>query len=203
MENFKSLAAVLRHLHADGWQIARTQFYRHADEGKLERSPDGTYSLSAVVRYAERFCKRAATGKPLAASKATVAEQRDEIRLEREALKLESERLEFERLAGKLVSFNDVEDMTIARAVAMLAHLKAMAQMNAAEWIDLVGGDQARHRELIAAIWDAIEEQMATFARDIEFEVIFEAAVIPEVPATDDDDNPATGPSRSSDKRVV
>ena len=174
MNVFEHRAAVLRHLQDTGWQIGRSQFYKHCDEGRLVREQNGTYTLAAVDTYAAAYCRRIETGKRLPEHTATLAEQREVVRLARERVKLKMEEHELAERSGALVARDEVEMMIVGRAVAMLAHLKAMVQMQAAEWIDLAEGNQARGRELIDTIWEAIEEHLSLFAKDIEFEVIFE-----------------------------
>jgi hypothetical protein len=41
--NFPTRAAVLKHLQVTGWQVGRSAFYEHADQGKIERSADGDW----------------------------------------------------------------------------------------------------------------------------------------------------------------
>jgi len=168
--NFPTRAAVLKHLQTTGWQVGRSAFYQHCDEGKLERDPDGSYSPAAVDRYASTFCRRLATGKRLSAG---IAEQREAIRLEREKVRLKKEQRELELIEGKSIPAGEVERMIVGRAVAMLAHLRAMTQTRAGDWIHIVNGDHSRAPELIAEVWDNIEEHLATFARDVEFTVKF------------------------------
>ena len=61
--------------------------------------------------------------------------------------------------------------MVVGRAVIFLAHLRAMTQMKAADWIHIVNGDQSRTTELIADIQESIEEHLSTYARDVEFKI--------------------------------
>lgn len=164
-----------QYLQDSGWQIGRSQFYEHCKEGRLLRDrATGKYAQAAVDRYAEIHCRRIETGEKVNETRTRMAEEKAETELEREKVRLERERHELAVRRGDYVPRDEVELMIVGRAVAMLAHLRAMVQMRASDWIALVEGDQQRARDLIDTVHGAIEEHLAVFAKDIEFEVIFE-----------------------------
>ena len=144
--------------------------YDAVRKGHLARNPDGSVERAAVDAYAATYCKRRSAGRKSAES-ATVAEEREAVRLEREKVRLQKERRELELIEGKAIPRGEVELMVVGRAVAFLSHLRAMTQMRAGDWIHIVNGDHSRAPELIAEVWDNIEEHIATFARDVEFKV--------------------------------
>lgn len=168
---FKTVAAAWDHLEKSGWIAGRSRMYDAVRKGHLARNPDGSVDRAAVDAYAATYCKRRSTGRKSAES-ATVAEEREAVRLEREKVRLQKERRELELIEGKAIPRNEVELMIVGRAVAFLSHLRAMTQMRAGDWIHIVNGDHARAPELIAEVWDNIEEHIATFARDVEFKVM-------------------------------
>lgn len=172
-DHFPHKLAAWEYLRDSGWQIGRSQFYEHCKQGRLPRK-DGRYLRADVDRYAENHCKLEATGEKVNETLARQAEEKSTTELEREKVRLERERHELAVRQGKVVEREAVEQMIVGRAVAMLSHLKAMVQMKAGDWIAAVDGDQSRARELIDIVQTGIEEHIAVFARDIEFEVIFE-----------------------------
>lgn len=180
--SFPNRLAAWEYLRDEGWQIGRAQFYEHCREGRLPRQPDGTYLRRHVDRYAAYHCRRVETGERVADTASRNNEERSKVELEREKVRLERDRHDLDVRRGKFLPTEEVERMLVGRAVALRAHLKAMTRMRAADWIDLAGGDQERARELIDAVDAAVEEHLAVYARDVEFEVLLEKNVEPEQP---------------------
>lgn len=172
-DHFPHKLAAWEYLRDSGWQISKSQFYEHCKQGRLPRK-DGHYLRADVDRYAKTHCKLESTGERVNDTLARMAEEKASTELSREKVRLEREIHDLAARRGEYVPRDEVELMIVGRAVAMLAHLKAMVQMRTPDWIELVGGDQARGRDLIDTVWIAIEEHLSLFARDIEFDVIFE-----------------------------
>lgn len=162
------------YLKDSGWQIGRSQFYEHIKQGRLPRTKDGRYRREDVDRYAQNHCRLVETGEKVNDRLSRMAEEKAETELHREKTRLEKEQMDLAIRRGEYVARDEVEQMIVGRAVAMLAHLRAMVQMSASDLIALVEGNQRHQRELIAALHGRIEEYVAIFAKDIEFEVIFE-----------------------------
>jgi hypothetical protein len=174
-ELFNTRLDAWQYLQDSGWQIGRSQFYEHCKEGRLLRDrATGKYAQAAVDRYAKIHCRMRETGEKVNDSRSRMADEKAVTELEREKVRLEKDRHDLAVRRAEYVPRDEVELMIVGRAVAMLAHLKAMVQMTAPDWIALVEGNQDRGRELIDALHTGIEEHMAVFARDVEFEVIFE-----------------------------
>lgn len=167
---FKTVAAAWDYLEKSGWIAGRSRMYDAVRKGHLARNPDGSVDREAVDAYAATYCKRRSAGRKSAES-ATIAQEREAIRLEREKVRLKKEQRELELIEGRAIPRAEVELMIVGRAVAFMAHLRAMTQMRAGDWIHIVNGDHSRAPELIADVWDSIEEHMSTFARDVEFKV--------------------------------
>ena len=164
MKNFPTRAAVLKHLLGTGWQVGRSSFYQHTVEGKIERSPDGTYSTEAVNHYASTYCRRLATGKRLVSG---IAQQREEVALQRAKVALQRERRELERLEARAVPIDEAKLMVVGRAVCMISHLRAMVQMHAIDLIHIMDGNPAKAPELIADIQAHIETHVVSYATDL------------------------------------
>ena len=172
-ETFPTRLDAWRYLQDSGWQISRSQFYDHVKQGRVPRK-GGSYQRADVDRYAQIHCRLLETGEKVNDKLTKFAERKAEVELKREEKRLERETYELAVKTGKYVLREDVELMIVGRAVAMLSHLKAMVQMGVGDWIALAEGNQERCRELIDDIQQKIEEHLAIFAKDIEFEVIFE-----------------------------
>lgn len=192
-DHFTSRLDAWKYLQDSGWQIGRSQFYEHCKQGRLVREKDGTYRRERVDKYAQLHCRLIETGERVNDRLARMAEEKAEIELTRERVRLQRDEHDLALRLGEYVPRDEVELMIVGRAVAMLAHLKAMVRMRAVDLIDLVEGRQARAQELIAVLTGHIEEHLAIFAKDIEFEVIFEknTKTKGENNGTTDDDQPA------------
>lgn len=188
---FANKLDVWQYLKLQGWQIGRSQFYEHCKQGRLVRETDGSYLGKMVDRYAKMHCRRVETGDKVNDRLAKVSEEKAITELEREKVRLEKEQHDLAIRKGEYVPRDEVELMIVGRAVAMLAHLKAMVQMRAGDLIELVDGKQDRAQELIAVLGLHVEETLSVFARDVEFEVIFEKngnAVADEVDRENEDE---------------
>ena len=169
-----------QYLQDSGWQIGRSQFYQHCKEGRLLRDrKTGKYLQSAVDKYAQIHCRLTETGEKVNDKRERMAEGKATVEYEREKVRLEKDQLDLAVRKGEYVQRDEVELMIIGRALAMLAHLKAMVQMQSGDWIELVEGKQEHVQELIGTLNRSIEEHLATFARDVEFDVILERNAAP------------------------
>ena len=185
-ETFKNRLAAWEYLHLGGWHISRTQFYQHCKAGLVTREKNGKYLRESLDKYANGYCRRVDTGEKAGA---TTAEKKAEIDLLRSEVRLQKERRELELIEGKSIPRAEVELMVVGRAVAFLAHLRAMVQMETSDWLHIGEGNQSRAPEVIAAIQDSIDRHIATFARDVEFTVTFApAGEAPPADDLDDDD---------------
>ena len=174
--SFKTKKAVFEHLDAAGkWQISRSQFYAHAKQGLLRPDKDGRFQLKAVEKYARTWLKEMATGQKANEKLDKMQERKLEAETLSAEIRHERERFEFESKRGKFIPREQFELAIVGRAVAFLAHLNHTVQTNAADWIDIVGGDQSRAPELVQAISREIEQRMGDFAADAEIDVILEA----------------------------
>lgn len=172
---FNTRLEAWQYLQDSGWRIGRSQFYQHCKEGRLllDRKT-GKYLQAAVDKYAQLHCRLAETGERVNDKRDRLAESKAEVEYERELVRLDKDRHDLAVRRGEYVPRDEVELMIVGRAVALLAHLKALVQMQSGDWIELVEGRPERAQELIGTVNRAIEEHLSVFARDIEFDVIFE-----------------------------
>lgn len=172
---FATKKAVFEHLKAEGWQISQSQFYAHCKERYLRPDKEGKYTLKAVEKYAKNWLKLAATGEKANSEYDRKMERKLDAELKSAEIRAEKDLFELETKRGRFIPRDEFELAIVGRAVAFMAHLNHTVQTNAAEWIDIVGGDQARAPELVQAISRDIEQRMGDFAADAEFDVIMEA----------------------------
>ncbi|BDD88724.1 hypothetical protein [Desulfofustis limnaeus] len=172
-QSFDTALRVYEYLREEGWQISRSQFYEHIREKKL-RQRKGVFTIGAVERYAKRWLKSADTGQKVNEKAERMADEKAALELQRERIRVAREQYDFDVRQGRYVSREDHELAIVGRAVAFMAHLNHSVQAKAADWIDLVGGDQGRLPDLVAAIVEELELRMGDFAADAEIDVILE-----------------------------
>ncbi len=173
---FSSKLDVWRFLLADGWKISRSQFYGHCSDGLLR--PDkatGKYPLAKIEKYAGLHLKRQETGEKVNTELEKLQSRKAKVELEQAEVKLEREKHELGVKQKKFIPRDEFELAVVGRAVALLAHLKHMVHTRAADYVELVGGDQDLAGDLVATMERDIEQRCSAFARDVEFDVILEA----------------------------
>lgn len=177
-ESFKSKAAVLRWLDANGYKIAKSAFYDHCREGKLRPNKDsGNYTMSAVKKYAKTWVPLASTGQKQNDAMSAKQEQKLDLELQRESVRVERETLELSIKQGKHVKREDHELSIVGRGTAFMAHLTHSVHESANDWIDLVDGDQSKADLFVAAVVEELTSRMSDFTADIELDVILEANI--------------------------
>lgn len=172
---FPTQKAAMEYLVAAGWKVSKSHFSRHCKEKLLRPESDGSYSQKACDKYAKTWLKTVATGQKVNERMDKMQEEKLEVDLRAAKYKMEEAEFNLGVRKNKFVPRDDFELAIVGRAVAFMAHLNHTIQTEAAEWIDIVGGDQTRAPELVAAISRAVEQRMGDFAADAEFDVILEA----------------------------
>ena len=172
-DHFKNLLAVLTWLRKKGWKISRAGIYQHRAAGKIKQQEDGTYLVKDVDKYARTFLKRKATGKRIQEEQDEL--QRKKTQLEVEKLALEVARSEHRKKIeeGSYISMDQFGIEMASRAAVLDAGLSHLFQSKAGSWVNLVGGDQRKLHELIAALMTAKDNLLNEYARPREWEVEF------------------------------
>lgn len=171
---FRTKKEAYEYLVGAGWKIGQSQFYKHCSQNYLRPSEDGTYAQKTVDKYAKTWLKQVATGQKVNERLDKMQEEKLEADLRASKFKMEEAEFNLGIRKNKFIPRDDFELAIVGRAVAFMAHLNHTVQSEAADWIDIVGGDQSRAPELVQAISRAIEQRMGDFAIDAEFEVILE-----------------------------
>ena len=172
---FSNTLEVWRFLKAQGYKISKSLVYKHRDEGLLKEDKGNMYSLKGVLRYAKRARLKKdpkAMGVISANDDAQALMALEEIQRERELVELRIKKLKEKELARKVELFEgnwirkeDFERELVARAVALGTKVRQEVLVRAPELILIVGGDQARSREFIAAFDDIWEAALSEYAK--------------------------------------
>lgn len=170
----KTKQAVLQFVREEGYQVSQSQFYKHCNDALLRPGKDGLYTKDGALKYAKLHLRRADTGQKMREWEEKLRQKKLKAETARAELQVEKERHDLESRQGKYVPREDFELALVARAVAFMAHLNHMVTQRAPDWIDECGGDQALASQLVHKITGDIEQHMATFAADAEFDVILE-----------------------------
>lgn len=175
-DNFANIAAVFKYLEENGWQVSDKSLYRHINkERKLLRQPDGTFARKAVDIYAAAYLKQTATGKKKQEAIDDLQRQKLDEELKNIRIKNKRDQFNFDKDQGIYVPKEQLEIELATRAGIFLAGLKHWIQSNAADWIDLTGGDTKKVGELINKMTGDIDEHINHYAGSTEFEVVIEA----------------------------
>jgi len=162
---------VLVYLKAGGYKIEKSALSNHVRTRMLIKK-DGCFKRKAVDSYAELHLQSGATGQTAADKKTTDLMERklkaECLRTEEQALRAKIER---EASEDKLIPRDEVELELAGRAVALEAGYDHMVYTRAAEWIDVVCGDQSRVDRLIGAMLDAKNDWLNQYASTEEFVV--------------------------------
>jgi len=169
--SFKSRVGVLTWLQENGWQVSRSGFYKHFREGKLRPEQDGTFTLTAVEKYAKTFLKRASTGKKVRVAIDDLL--RKKAGLEVRSLEIKTAREEFKRgiEEGKYIPRDQLELELAARAAVLDAGLTHLFQSQAGALIEVASGDPRKTAEVVHRLIAEKDRFLNQYAAPIEFTV--------------------------------
>ncbi len=180
-DSFSNVLAVTAHLQASGYKVKKSTVYNHVNARRLERSADGTFSRSAVDRYALAVDLPRIDGTP-------VTKQDNELqRLQREKMELDNrrERAETELAELKLEArkkdliTGPLEKELAARLIIFKSDIETFIRSRAAAIVACVNGDLARTPELVAFFLAASETWLARYSQNREFRIDEDGRVSP------------------------
>ncbi len=177
-ENFKNVLAVLNYLRDQGFKVGRDKIYSDAKTGLLRVQKDKTVLWADVKLYSGTLkVSRDDAGEDLA------EDHKIKTRKEIEKLDLQNEKLQFEldKERGKYLAKKDFAMEVAARAVILDTGIRHMFQVNAAEYIALVGGDMMKTNALLERMNADFDKTMNSFATMERFQVMI-------VPGADEGD---------------
>ena len=168
---FETQREVLAYLKGQGYKIEKSALSNHVRSRLLTKGKDG-YKKKSVDRFAELALKNADTGQRASEAKTADLIER---KLRAEIKKLEEHgiiaSIERQTKQGKLISVEEVEEGLVGRAMVLEAGYEHMVYTRAAEWVELVGGDQSRTDQLITSLLEAKGEWLNQYAQASEFEI--------------------------------
>lgn len=172
---FTSLLQVKDYLIEQGYKVSKSKIYRDAENGKITAESDaaGNKSVSALAawEYAEKHLEKTGVNKGdlknLQATKLMQAIKIQEIDARRKTFDLEKEQ-------GKYIPKAEFEAELAARASVLDSGFRNMFNIRVREWIALVNGTPERAPDFLAALNQALDEQLNTYATTRTFMVLFE-----------------------------
>lgn len=171
MKAFKNVKAVLEYLQDQGFQVTKSTVYRHAKDGKLVASADGTFSESAVTGYAATFLARPADADGDGGVEDVAVEKaKADARRSKAMAKLAEERAR--RESGRYVPKEDFDRALAQRAMLFKMDLKNFAHAGAPEICAVVDGDHTLVPDLILLLLRKFEDFLDRYAQPgVEWEV--------------------------------
>jgi len=177
-------ADVLRYLQEQGFTINRRTFFNHAKQGKIRRGAADTFTRQTLREYIKTWLKPQHRPKQCgdeddpadtdwAARKLRAEAEKAEIAVIRARHDLEIQR-------AKFMSREEVELGLAGRVVILESLYEHMVYTQAARFIDIVNGDQARVNELIEALFEGRDDWFNAYADADEYEITYTGPDIPE-----------------------
>lgn len=169
LPTFPSRRSVFFHLVSAGYKISIAKVYRDFKKGLIRKEMDGTVLETEVRAYAANLERIDGSIKDL--SDLQAQKSREELRKLREQVaKLRFER---EKDHGKYIPRQDFEAELAARAVVFDSGFRYLFQVKAREWISLVGGKPEKTADFLAALNQALDDQLTTYATTKSYHVTF------------------------------
>ena len=171
-QQFMNLRHVLVYLIERGYKVSESNLYKHGSESKILPAPDGTYDLKSVKIYASTFLKKVATGQTKKADELQHKYAKE--RLRNLQIKNKQDALKLAIKEGQYILRTLCHQELAARGVAIDHECRFSIQADAAERIEIVGGNMDKVQDLIRFDMQRHDERMNRFATLKEFHVIYE-----------------------------
>lgn len=159
-----NILAVVEYLNLQGWKIAKSAGYKHQKAGMLRTSPDGTFKISDVERYAGAYLKR---------KDGSGSEKQDDLQQDRQLaeirkMKADADISEIKRnnMAGAYIPKERFEYELSRRAAVLKNDLQTFAASEASEIVGRVAGDASRIPDLIEYLLGRVEDFLARYAEE-------------------------------------
>jgi hypothetical protein len=176
VDTLKDEPAILKYLIGKGWKITKSTLNRHKKQCFFRPLDDGSYSIEAINKYAERDLKKKATGKKVNKELDELLKKKADGEVKYQELKQAREQFNFDKDKELYIRREQVEIELASRAGILVAGLKHWIQSKAAEWIAAMNGDSKRVGELINIMGNDIDEHINHYASNREYEVVIDAA---------------------------
>jgi len=171
-QEFKNIREVVKFLKADGWEVAQSSIYNHAQKKLISPNRKGIYTERAVKQYARDYLKL--RGSELKEKKSGLVDKRAmiDIVLKSELAKTAKHKREVRE--GRFVLRAEAELEFIGRWAMLESQLKAKMQFMAADVIVIVGGDEKKIEDFINFMTGQVDEVMNDCASMDDFELFME-----------------------------
>jgi hypothetical protein len=175
----RCVADVHKYLKKQGWKISRSQLYEHVELKKLKRTEEGTFSTSAVDKYALKYLPRTDGSKPSKAQ-AEIQERKYDADARQSIADAESKEIKLKILKGEYVPRGAFEQELTKRAARFKFDAENFQRANVEKIIAIVNGDPTKGPALLEFLLDGVAEWMDRYAEDQEF-------TVPSLPHDNDD----------------
>jgi hypothetical protein len=176
-QTFKTQGLILAYLQEQGYKVKKSALSNHVRGGLLKKK-DGVFLQRDVDNYALAALQDTGSGDTASDRKGRALQEqktRKEIALKHEQLlKAQMER---EIMEGKYVLGDKVEQEMVARGLVLKEGQVHTIHTYVAEWVDLVGGDQALVADLESAMVESFAQLLHDYAALDSFELIFKDGV--------------------------
>lgn len=166
---FENVAAVVKHLHAQGYKIKKSKVYADAQKRLLQVDPDGRVTELAVRAYAAGLEKKSSI-RPEDIEDRSVRKLENEIK----ALEVRAEAAQFDLdiKKGKYILRSELEMELAARAAVFEAGFRFFIQAKAGDIIEAVAGDRGKAADLVDMLGRHLDSLMNDFADTEKFQVM-------------------------------
>jgi hypothetical protein len=171
-QEFKNLSEVVKFLKGQGWDVAQSSIYNHAQKKWISPNKKGIYTERAVRQYARDYLKL--KNSEMSEKKSGWVDKKAmvDILLKSEQAKTVKHKREVRE--GKYIPRSEAELEFIGRWAMLESQLKAKMQLMAADAIVVVGGDEQKVEDFINFMIGQVDEVMNDCANMEEFELFME-----------------------------
>lgn len=165
--SLKNIPAVVEYLTKAGWKIAKSAAYKHKKEGKLVPGPDGSFKISKVDRYADRWLDR------LSGSGGADAMAEEKAKAELEKLKAQARHWDIKTKIqlGEYVPRDLFEYEIAARAKVFKSDIEGFFRGRASEIVRTCDGNPETIPVLIDYLIAQSEAWLARYSRPKKWKV--------------------------------
>jgi hypothetical protein len=168
---YKNRASALRELQRRGYKLAKSKFYKDCDNGLCKRAPGGSIPESALERYIKH--PRAGLKRLDRISEEKVAKEKTQAEIDKLKTQVSLLQHDLAIKEGKYVSREDAE-MELAAVIGQVQNsLHHMLEIRTSDWVELVGGDSAKTKDLLAASRRDLDKRFNDLAKIDNFRVLF------------------------------
>lgn len=165
-DRFKNVMQVVEFLNDNGHNVSKSSVYNHVKAGRLVKSPDGSFGLATVTRYANSLQSGAAVpADPEALSEKQDADTR------KAAAQAKHWEIKTKILENKYVEKEWAERQLAARAMVLKSDMENFFRSRAPEIVAKSDGKAEFAPDVIDYLLGHFEKMLGRYAEKIEFKV--------------------------------